>query len=283
MPEERLRRGLHRLATRYDVRMGDGVHAVSGFLAGDDDRRAEELNGYLRDADVRAIFMGRGGYGLMRILPRLDADALRADPKLVVGFSDGTALLAWASRCAGVRGVHGPVLTQLGELGDPDVTHLYDLLESPEPPAPLIDLMGVGSGAVEGPLVGGNLCMVSHLAGTPYAMDMAGAVCFFEDVGERPYAIDRYMTGLHLGGHFDGAAGVALGDFTSCEPEPFRPPEQARGAFAVLTERIGAFGLPGVRGLPVGHGTRNRALPFAARCHLDADAGRLEFLDGAVI
>jgi muramoyltetrapeptide carboxypeptidase len=256
---------------------------VDGFLAGSDDRRADELNGYLRDPDVRGIFMGRGGYGLMRILDQLDDGALRADPKPLIGFSDGTALLAWALTSAGVRGVHGPVLTQLGELGDRDVSALFDLLESVDAPPPITDLMGtVDADPIEGALVGGNLCMVANLAGTHYQIDTRDALVFLEDVGERPYAIDRYMTRLHLTGALDGALGLVFGDFTSCEPEPHRPPEQRTTALEVLTERAAAFELPAVRGLPVGHGAHNRALPFGGKCRLDVRAGRLELLESAV-
>jgi len=268
---DRIEAGLGLLGQRYDVRAAEDLFAADGYLAGSDDRRADELNGYLRDPDVRAIFAARGGYGSMRILDRLDADALRADPKPIVGFSDVTALLSWSAVAAGVCGVHGPVVTQLGELPTDDVQWLFDLLEGTRPTEPLAEGLsdsdnasGSGSGkAFAGPLTGGNLAMISHLLGTPYAVPTEGAVLVLEDIGERPYQLDRYITHLQLAGVFDTVAGVALGDFTRCDEPP--GPRPVPDAFAVLQERLDAAGVPWLRGLPVGHGTRNRAFRFGAR------------------
>jgi muramoyltetrapeptide carboxypeptidase len=260
-----------------------GVFSATGYLAGSDDRRADELNGYLRNPDVRAIVASRGGYGIMRILERLDADALRRDPKLIVGFSDVTALLCWARARAGVRGIHGPVAAQLGELGREDEAWLYQLMESTAPlgrvPADLSPLGATASGRSEGRIWGGNLCILAHLAGTAYAPRLAGAIAVFEDVGERPYAVDRYLTRLALAGVLDGVEAVALGDFTRCE-ETVGPPDP--DVWSVLDERLASFGLAGVRGLPVGHADRNLALPLGARCAIDFESGELHFLEAAV-
>lgn len=260
MPEERLRAGMRLVSERYQVRWDpDGVLAREGFLAGDDDRRAAELDRCLRDPDVRAIFVARGGYGIMRILERLDAAALRADPKWIVGFSDATALLSWALARAGVCGLHGPVVTQLGELPAGDAEALFATLEDPTATPALSSLQPVGApgGPIEGHLVGGNLALVAHLAATPYLPPLAGSVLLLEDVGERPYAVDRYLTGLHLAGALDGVRGVLLGDFTGCE-ETKGPPDP--DVWAVLDERLTRFGIPGRRGAPVGHGARNLSL-----------------------
>ncbi len=195
MPEERLRAGIRLLEGRYRVRWdADGVLSREGFLAGDDDRRAAELDRQLRDPDVRAIFVARGGYGAMRILERLDPALLRADPKWIVGFSDATALLGWALARANVCGMHGPVVTQLGELPAGDADALFATLENPAAAPSLGSLRpigAVGDGPIEGPLVGGNLALVAHLAGTPFLPSLDGAVLLLEDVGERPYAVDR--------------------------------------------------------------------------------------------
>ena len=120
VPRDAFLRGLRVLEGRYMVLYDDEVFSRDGYLAGSDARRAAELNRYLRDPKVKAIVCARGGYGLLRILPLLDADALRARPRPIVGFSDVTALLAWAHGTAGVRAIHGPVLTQLGELPPSD-------------------------------------------------------------------------------------------------------------------------------------------------------------------
>ena len=283
VPAERLRLGVDRLAARYRVRCEDSVLTATGYLAGDDDRRADELNRYLRDPDVRAIVVARGGYGTMRILDRLDADALRRDPKLIVGFSDITALLCWALTRAGVAGIHGPVAAQLDELGGGDRDWLFQLMESATPlgkiAANFAPIGAPGQGRIEGPLLGGNLCILAHLVGTPYQIGLDGAILFFEEVGERPYAIDRYLTRLALAGAIDGVAAALVGDFDRCV-ESVGPAEPE--VFAVIDERLRSSGHAGLRGLPVGHGARNVALPFAGRCAVDFARGQVELLSAAV-
>lgn len=273
---DRIAAGLELLRQRYDVRVADDLFAAEGYLAGSDERRARELNGYLRDPDVRAVFVARGGYGILRILERLDAAALGGDPKPIVGFSDATALLSWAAVAAGVRAVHGPVVTQLGALPGEDVASLFDLLETGAVAAPFaesLEVAGLGeAGAVEGPVVGGNLALLSHMLGTPFAMPTDGAVLVLEDIGERPYQIDRYLTHLQLAGALDGVAGVALGDFARCDEPP--GPRPVPDVFAVLQERLEAAGVRWARGVPVGHGARNRAFFFGAPGRIEA--GRLD-------
>jgi muramoyltetrapeptide carboxypeptidase len=264
--------------------MDPGILSRDGYLAGGDERRSDELNRYLRDPDVRAIFCARGGYGLMRILPALDAASLRSDPKLLVGFSDVTALHCWALASAGVRPVHGPVVAQLDEIGGHDRDWLFRLLERPEPPGvlpgePLLASGHAGQGAIEGPLLGGNLSLLAHLAGTPYQLSWAGAVLFLEDVGERPYAVDRYLTRLALAGVTTGVAAALLGDFCRCEPTAAGG---GPGVWEVLDERLRALSIAALRGLPAGHGERNLALPLGGRCAIDFAGGTVHLLEAAV-
>jgi muramoyltetrapeptide carboxypeptidase len=283
----RLARGVDLLGERFRLHVSADVHEAAGFLAGPDERRADDFNRCLRDPDVRAIIAARGGYGAMRILPLLDADALRRDPKPIIGFSDATALLSWAAR-AGVASVHGPVVSQLGDLPAEDLAWLHRLLTDPAPPGELpweLAAIGAsGAGTREGRLYGGNLTLIAHLVGTPWQVPVDDAILFLEDVGEAPYAIDRYLTRLHLADGFRGARAALIGDLTRCT-EPPSPPGtlgDPAAALAVIAERLRAFGVPGVSGAPVGHGERNAALPWGARCAIDLDARRLTLLDGAV-
>jgi muramoyltetrapeptide carboxypeptidase len=281
VPREAFVAGVARLETRYKVLHDEGALSRTGYLAGDDDRRADELNRYLRDPDVRAIIPARGGYGLMRILERLDADALRRDPKVIVGFSDVTALLAWAVSAAQVRPVHGPMAGQLANLPDEDVAWLWRVLEDAHEPGPIPGgpfARVRGGGALEGRLAGGNLEMVTRLLGTPYALDLGASILFIEDVGERPYRVDRQLTHLKLAGALEAVRGVALGEFVRCdEPQP-----DAVKVEDVLRERLEAFELPALAGLPIGHGARNVALPLGARAVLDVGGGQLVVEEGAV-
>jgi len=280
VPREAFAVGAAILGGRYTLVHDERIFARSGFLAGDDDARANELVGALADASVEAIFCARGGYGLMRILDRLDAAAFARAPKLIVGFSDVTALHAWAL-AAGVTSLHAPVVTQLGRVPADDAAALFAACESPSPPPPLTGLRIVDAGAgrpVEARVVGGNLEVLSRLCGTPWAVPLDGAILFLEDVGERPYRIDRQLTQLRLAGALDRLAGVVLGDFIGCVEKDGSGPDAA----AVLAERLGGRGIPVVAGAPIGHGERNRALPHGARARLDAAAGTLAWLESAV-
>lgn len=287
---ERFQRGLARLGGAFELVIAPGVTAprppeLASYLAATDDQRAAELDAMLGDPDIRAIVLARGGYGLTRILPRLDPDRLRRDPKPIVGFSDATALLAWA-HAAGVRGIHGPMIQQLDELPDADVARLIALLTDPSPPGARpwrLEAHG-GRGLHRGPLVAANLTMASMLVGTPWPLPLAGAIALLEEVGERPYELDRYLTQLAATGALAGVAAVVVGDLVRCH-DP-RPPaggaDPPGAALRAILERLAAAAKPAAAGAPVGHGARNEAVPFGAACELDLDRGTLAILEGAV-
>jgi len=286
---ERFRRGVERLGGAFELVIAPGVTAprpphLASYLAATDDQRAAELDRMLGDPDIRAIIVARGGYGLTRILPRLDPDRLRRDPKPIVGFSDATALLAWA-HAAGVRGIHGPVIQQLGELSDADVAHLIALLTDPSPPGERPwRLAAHGSGRLRGPLVAANLTLASMLAGTPWALPLAGAIALLEEVGERPYELDRYLTQLIAVGALPEVAAVVVGDLIRCDDAspPAGGVDPPDAPLRTILERIAAAGKPAATGAPIGHGARNEPVPFGAACELDLDRGTLAILEGAV-
>jgi muramoyltetrapeptide carboxypeptidase len=173
------------------------------------------------------------------------------------------------------------VVTQLGNLSTDDQHALFERLETPGPSQLLPDLEEIIPGRVQGRLLGGNLEVFSRLVGTPYLPDVAGAILFFEDLGERPYRLDRLITHLDLAGLFGAVAAVLLGDFSGCrEPEPTRA--ESPTADEVLFDRLGRLPIPVARGGAFGHGTRNRALPYGALCELDTRSGTLIALEGAV-
>jgi muramoyltetrapeptide carboxypeptidase len=280
-------RGLELMGERFVLRVADDIGRRAGYLAGPDARRVEEFNGYLRDPDVRAIICARGGYGIMRILPELDAAALAADPKPIVGFSDATALLAWADR-AGVRGLHAPMINKLKDVRAEDVAALAHLLVDPAPPGKMAWTMadiGVDAGGTrEGRLLPGNLALFAHLVGTPWQADTDGSLLLIEEIGEKPYAIDRYLTQLHLAGALRGVRAIVVGELVGCTNPPLAPdqPDDPGPATAVFDERMRAFGIPGLCGAPVGHGSRNAPVPWGARAVVDLDESTIEILDGAV-
>lgn len=287
----RLARGLDTLAPHFRIKTSPGVLARTGYLAGDDGARATELSAMLADPDVRAVFMARGGYGVTRMLADVDPALLRRDPKPVIGFSDGTPLLAWAA-AAGVRPIHGPVVAQLGDLPGEDVQQLVRLLTDRAPPGRLpwtLRRMGAappreGDDVVVAPLVPANLKLLAHTVGTPWAIAFAGCTALIEEIGEKPYALDRDLTQLGLAGLLRGARALVVGDLTRCTDPPHVPGavDDPGPALATVDEALRRFGLPGLAGAPVGHGARNASLPFGARAAVDIAAGTIELLDAAV-
>lgn len=279
VPHLELEAGLAVLAARYDVVRSPGLGDRTGFLAGSDESRLHHLNSAFDDPTIRAVVAARGGYGLTRLLPFISPERLRGAARPIVAFSDGTALLAAAAR-AGVVSIHGPVVTQLGRLGEADRGALFRLLEDPTPGVLLDGLEALMPGRVTGRLIGGNLEVFSRLLGTPHLPDLSGAVLLIEDVGERPYRIDRLLTHLDLAGVFGAVAGVVVGDFSACL-EPGGAPEVPTAA-EVIEERLGRLAVPVALGAPVGHGARNVALPHGALVELDTLRGTLTALEGAV-
>ncbi len=253
------------------------------YLAGTDDQRADELNRALRDPEIRGVFVLRGGYGLTRILDRIDYDALRHDPKVIAGYSDVTALHLAIARRARVITFHAPMASSVRAAG-PDPTFAERsfrdmLLLDPTAarraiPAPAEGAVTtVTGGRCEGRLVGGNLSLIAATLGTPYAIDAEGAVLLLEDVDERPYRVDRMMSHLRLAGVLDAAAGVVVGRFTCKDPE-----EQTLQREVVL-EYCRALGCPVVADFPCGHVADNATLPLGARVTLDAIAGTLTVVE----
>lgn len=262
--------------TAWGLRPRVYPHALDSekFLAGSDANRVADLNDALADPEIRAVLCNRGGYGVQRILGHLDYDAVHRDPKLVVGFSDITALHAALWNHAGLVTVHGPVAAQL-ELGGVFASTLKQALMSTEPSVVQADAgestFSVRTpGVAKGILLGGNLSMLSTCVGTPFMPDLEGAILLIEDVGELAYRVDRLLTHLRNCGILQRVAGIAIGQFS--EPghgnNPVRPPE-------VLSERLGDLGIPLLGGLPIGHGQRNLAVALGSHAILDADAGTL--------
>lgn len=265
--------GLEILSRRYRVHPDCGLFARHRYLAGTDERRLEELAAALADRETRAVFCARGGYGLMRLLSRLDIAGMV--PKPVVGFSDITALHQLLQRERRVS-LHGPVLTQLPRLDGPTHERLFQLLESDSAAATLSGTEAYVGGVAEGPLLGGNLSVLTRLLGTPYLPNLEGAILLLEDVGERPYRLDRMWTHLALAGVFRQVRGIALGGFTACEE---KAAEYSSGD--VLRDLARATRLPCVAGFPIGHGEHNQPAPLGVRVRLDAGDLSLAFLESA--
>ena len=282
VPADRLESGLAALQGLFsgEISLAPNVAARAGYFAGDDRIRLSALQAALADPGLDALVCARGGYGLTRLIGLLDPARLAAAPKLLVGFSDVTALLAWALASVGLVSVHGPVVAQLATLADEDRERLAFILRGEDPGALVAESGAVlHGGCVEGPLISANLEVLRSLVGTKFMPDLAGCVLALEEVGERPYRIDRTLTQLLTSGALRGVRGIAVGQLFGCE-EPATGNPDSPGAEAVVLERLGTLGVPVVTGFPFGHAPgRNAALPFGAMVRLDAEHGALYMLE----
>jgi muramoyltetrapeptide carboxypeptidase len=264
------------LGAGYQVTWREDVFARSGYLAGSAERRAAELMQWVRDDSVHAILCARGGFGCHHVIPRLSAREFRAARKPLVGFSDITTLLGWQREVAGLAGLHGPMCVRDDGPTPAEMRALLALL-SGEKPAPLRGRGGV-RGRAEGPLVGGSLTLVADSLGTPWEIDTRGAILCLEEIGEKPYAIDRQLSHLHAAGKLDAAAGFAIGHLVGCtDPKRARPT-----ALQVVHEHLGARGKPLVTGLRFGHVSPNLPWPVGIRGRLDGGKGELAVLEPGV-
>jgi muramoyltetrapeptide carboxypeptidase len=261
-------RGVERLRGQYDVQYDPSILERSGYLAGSDERRLRELQAALDDPDCAGILAARGGYGSTRILAGLELTGLRARPKLLVGFSDITALHAlWARERIG--SVHAGMVAALGRADDAQCERYLRALAGHFPER-WSGLRAIRPGRAEGVLLGGNLTVLSALLGTPHFPPLQDAVLFLEDVGERPYRIDRMLTSWQLAGAFEHVRAIVLGAFVQSDAGP-----DGVTAEDVLAERLGSLGIPVAAGLSAGHIDDNVELPFGARVALDTVAGEL--------
>lgn len=254
----------------WGLRTRPGRHTLGRrfFLSGTDDERRFDLEEAFRDPEVRGVLCLRGGYGTQRIVDDLDYGAVRADPKLVIGFSDITALHLALWHEAGLATVHGPTGSTL--LNDPPTTAAArQALMTPVPltvsAAPAAEGTPVHRpGQAEGTLLGGNLTLLAATAGTPHQPDLTGAILLIEEVNEAAYRVDRMIVQLRRSRMLDGLAGVAVGAFTAC-------PDADR----VLAEHLTLLNIPVLSGLPIGHGPTQLAVPLGVPAHLNADTATL--------
>ena len=262
-----------------------------GYLAGEDKVRAADLNAMFAHDSVRAIFAVRGGWGCARILPYLDFAAIRANPKLLIGFSDITALHLAIAAKAGFTTIHGPNASSAwGKLSWDAFRAVAFDASTPTFGTPigtddrLVQRSGrirtFTPGKASGRLLGGNLTVLAALMGTPYLPDFDGAILFLEDVDEAEYRIDRMLTQLRLAGILGRVAGVVFGQCTDC-----RAPAGTTNGFTlsqVLQQHLAPLGVPAFQGALFGHVADQYPLPVGVRAEIDADAGTIRLLESAV-
>lgn len=257
------------LGARYRVEFDWSMFERTGFLAGSDGRRLNELNLALQDPSLGAIIAARGGYGLTRIAHLADYAALARHPKWLIGFSDITALHVEALK-VGVVSLHGPNAAGLGRGDAWTRARFLGAVEHPEAPLHFDNLRCVADGRASGVLAGGNLSLLFACQATGRLHLPHGALLVIEDVTESSYRVDRMLSALLASGALDRISGVIVGDFTDCPDGPHRVPVSA-----VLAERLGQLGVPIAAGLRFGHERWNEFVPLGRHARLDASAGTL--------
>ncbi|MFF6994869.1 LD-carboxypeptidase [Streptomyces sp. NPDC008313] len=284
LPEERLQAGLD-ILRGWDLDPVVAPHVLDrhpGFryLAGTDADRAADFQAAWCDPAVDAVLCARGGYGAQRMVDLLDWDAIRAaGPKVLVGYSDITALHeAFATR-VGLATLHGPMTAALAFLKNARTQeHLRDTLFRPESVRTLVSgtRAPLVPGRARGVTLGGCVSLLAADLGTPHARPSArGGLLMIEDVGEEAYRLDRILTQLLRAGWLDGVAGIALGSWEDCGPY-----EELR---TVLADRLGPLGVPVAEHFGFGHVASALTVPFGVTADLDADAGTLTLDEPALV
>ncbi len=265
------------------VRVRGDIEEKRAYLAGTPRRRADELHEAFADPECKGVLPVRGGYGLTTVLPHLDPAVFTANPTALVGCSDLTVLLNFLVQDCGLACIHGPMLGAIGRGSDAAGTdRLRSLLHGGKPGtlrSAFDDAHAwcVSPGVGKGVAVGGSLTLIAATCGTPWQLHTDGRVLFLEDVGERPYSVDRLLVQLEQSGLFDGVAAVVLGDFVGCTEGD----TDLTWRYAVDRVFRGRA-VPVLAGVPFGHGEPNLAFPLGLSCNVNASAGSVRFRRGAV-
>lgn len=270
----------------YRAVIGANATKINTYLAGTDEERAADLNAMFENPRVKAIFCIRGGYGTPRLLPLIRYRMVARNPKILVGYSDITALQLAIWRKTGLVTFHGPMAgVDMADPMDSFTEELFwRLLTSTkrmgrvvipdEQPHTLVPGRGTGR------LLGGNLALIASIVGTNYQPDFSKAILYIEDIGEDPYRVDRMLTQLRGSGILPKAHAVLLGQFTDCVPRDSSSPSFT--VDEVLQEYTYKSGVPSLSGLPFGHNRRKMTIPVGIRARVNATQRSVEYLEGAV-
>ncbi|MDT0159716.1 MULTISPECIES: LD-carboxypeptidase [Bacillus] len=259
-----------------EVREGKSVRKINGYLAGSDKERLEDLHDMFEDKEIKAVICAGGGYGTARIAADLDYGLIKANPKIFWGYSDITFLHTSIRQKTGLITFHGPMLaSDIGKADAHPLSKQYfsqlfqpaDSLYTEE----LSPLSAVVEGRAEGPLTGGNLCLIASTLGTSYEIDVKGKLLLIEDINEEPRSVDRMLNQLLMAGKLSEAAGVVVGDFNKCEPQR----DLSLSLDEVLDHYLIKAGRPAMKGFKIGHCSPHFSVPLGADAVLDTTEKQL--------
>lgn len=275
----------------FEVVLGKNIRAKNGYVAGTDQQRLDDIHQMFENPNIRAVWCARGGYGCTRLLPAIQYDLIRANPKVLIGYSDITALHLAIHQRTGLVTFHGPVAGSdfteytarhvravLMEGRAPYVINPIEnhgTVKNPELYQPLV----INQGKARGPLFGGNLSLLAAMAGTEFQLDATDKLVFMEDIDEKPYRVDRMLTQLRQSAQLDKAAGFGLGIFAGCIPEPG---DESLSLAETVLDRLSDLQKPGVYGLTFGHISNQCTLPFGINAELDVATMQITLLETAV-
>ncbi|MDP4088505.1 MAG: LD-carboxypeptidase [Bacillota bacterium] len=268
----------------FKVKSGKCLYSRTGYLSGEDKARAEDLMNMFLDKSVDAVLCFRGGYGTMRMLPYINYEIIKENPKIFIGFSDITTLLNVFYKKCGLVTFHGPMANSNLK----DQCTLNSMLQTlMDGITPYIIKNPEGSPLyfhnfqkpVHGRIVGGNLSLICSTVGTKYEIDTEDKILFIEDVDEPPYRLDRLLTQLILAGKFEKCRGILLGQFTGCELPHY---ERSFTLVQVIEDRILKMGIPTCSNFMSGHGSPKLTLPIGAKACLDPFNNFIEILEPVV-
>lgn len=280
----------------FKVKVGKNARNQNGFLAGTDKERLEDLHWAFSDSEIKAVWCVRGGYGASRLLPSIDYNLIKKNPKILIGYSDITALHLAITNNTGLVTFHGPVASS--NYNDYTKNHALDVLMNPTAPYKielsefnktnesfLYKTEVISKGKARGRLIGGNLSLLTALAGTPFGLkNIKGKILFIEDVNEAPYRVDRMLTQLRQSADLKSLAAIACGIFEDSSARrktaaEIVPPTQ----IDVIKERLGDLGIPIIYGLSFGHIREQFTLPIGIKAELDTENSTLTFLEPSVV
>jgi muramoyltetrapeptide carboxypeptidase len=272
----------------FEVILGDNYYNRHGYFAGEDAARASDINAFFKEPGIRMIF-ARGGWGAPRVLPLLDYDMIRENPKILLGYSDATALLSAVHTKTGLVTFHGPSplntfsaehfrrVVMNGEhytMSNPTFITSNDLVQTEN------RIQTMRGGKATGKILGGNLSLLTAITGSEYLPNWEGSILFIEDVDEAVYRIDRMMTELALSGVLEKINGFIFGRCTDCDPG------RGFGSLTMeemLAEHIAPLGIPAFSGSMIGHIDEQFTIPLGIEVEIDADAGSITMLEAGVI
>lgn len=269
-------------ALGLNVKLGTHLLDEYGYLAGQDADRAQDVNAMFADRSVQALLAMRGGWGSNRILPLLNYDLIRSNPKIIIGYSDITSLLLAIYARSGIITFHGPVATSVWNPFS--VNYVQRILLDAEPVRmqnpPLTRPQTITGGKARGQLVGGNLSVLSAMVGSDYLPDWENKILFVEEIGEDIYRVDRMLTQLKLAGILDKISGFIFAECTRCEAGEGDEPSLTLSQ--VLSDWVRPLGIPAWYGSAIGHIRDKFTVPVGVEVEIDANRGIIQLLEPAV-